>query len=82
MLILLKDMLIIQATYTYISAVTLLKANCKDIKFCMLTYIRYRKLLTSKSSEIYNTLSMSRCCGKGKNICPDLESNPNTIVQI
>lgn len=66
MLILSKDILIIQATYTYISAITLLKANCKDIKFCMLTDIRYQKLLTSKVSEIYNTLSMSRGCGKEK----------------
>ena len=66
MLILSKDILIIQATYTYISAITFLKVNCKDINFCMLTYIRYRKLLTSKVSEIYNILSMSRCCGKEK----------------
>jgi hypothetical protein len=82
MLILSKDILIIQATYTYISAITLLQANCKEIKFCMLTDIRYHKLLTSKISEIYNILSMSRCCGKEKNICPDLESNPKTITQI
>jgi len=66
MLILPKDILIIQATYTYISVITLLKANCKDIKFFMLTYIRYRKLFTSKVLEIYNILSMSRCCRKEK----------------
>jgi hypothetical protein len=63
MLILSKNILIIQA---YISTITLLKANCKDIKFCMLTDIRYQKLLTSMVSEICNTLSMSRCCGKEK----------------
>jgi hypothetical protein len=66
MFILSKSILIIQATYTYISTITLLKANCKDIKFCMLTDIRYQKLTTSKVSEIYNTLSMFRCCGKEK----------------
>ena len=66
MLILSKDILIIEAPYTYISAITLLKANCKDIKFCMLNDIRYQKLTISKVSEIYNTLSMSRCCGKEK----------------
>ena len=47
MLILSKDILIIQATYTYIWTITLLKANCKDIKFCMLTDITYQKLSTS-----------------------------------
>jgi len=82
MLILFKDILIMQATYTHISTITLLKANCKDIKFCMLTDIRYQKILTSKVSEIYNTLSMSRCCGKVKKICPDLELNPKIITQI